>query len=306
LNDKSLKSNGIFWMSYEDFLKYFYDITICKLRPDWTSNRCSSVFYDYSTKAECYQITILEDGLNGFEIELYATGTQNKEFDRNDSVEIDLCLILCQFDNVNQKFKCIGFEHNIEYFINLSCKLEPGDYLVFATSFKAVSSLINNNNNDESNYFTYNIVFHCQNEFNLNKTLMKSSTIADLFHSVCFQSDRIKYELNQDIKKTIIAKSCIHAILVENLSQHQAVKISLDTTTSKNISSSRVHKKTEDYLNPGQMQLICCLTPNNYRRRFLIAYNMNSEYTEIFPENKFSSKPPINEIFKGLHEIKTF
>ena len=38
----NIKNDGCFWISFEDVLKYFYDITISKIRTDWTESRHSS------------------------------------------------------------------------------------------------------------------------------------------------------------------------------------------------------------------------------------------------------------------------
>jgi hypothetical protein len=224
------KSNGCFWMSFEDFHKHFYDITISKIRAGWSDSRYSSFFYDYSIQAEVYKITIANEGIHDFEIELFATGRKNQIFDRNDSVEIDLCLVICKMNNITKELTCVGFEHNVEYYINLSVKLEPATYIIFATSFKAVSLLVNDDEFDHPNYFTYNIVFHCQSPFNVSKTFLHSEIVADLFYSVSLISDRIKYELNEDVRKIVISRSCCHGILIENLSKNYAVKIRYENT----------------------------------------------------------------------------
>jgi len=128
-------------------LKYFYDITICKVRADWTESRQSSYFYDYSSGAEVYMITLTQPGVHQFEIELFATGRKTQVFDRNADPNIDLCLVLCKVNDPTGGgisapggLTCIGFEHSVEYYITLSASLPPGYYLVFATSIKALSS----------------------------------------------------------------------------------------------------------------------------------------------------------------------
>ena len=212
-------------MSFEDFYRHFYDITISKIRAGWSESRHSSFFYDYSIQAEVYKITIADEGIHDFEVELFATGRKNQLFDRNDSVEIDLCLVICRVNNSTNDLTCVGFEHNVEYYINLSAKLKPATYIIFATSLKAVSSLVNDDEFEHPNYYTYNIVFHCQSSFNVSKTFLPSEIVADLFYSVSLISDRIKYELNEDVRKIVISRSCVHCILIENLSKNYAVKI---------------------------------------------------------------------------------
>jgi len=93
-------------------------------------------------------------------------------------------------------------------------------------------------------------------------------------------------------------------LFILNLTYELSTYLCIDIY-ARNVESSRMHKKTEDFLNPCQKQVIAFLTPDNYRKRFLISYNVNTEYTQIFPENQFPNKPAINELFKGLHAIKS-
>jgi calpain-15 len=73
------KDDGCFWISFEDVLNYFYDVTICKVRPEWLESRQSSCFYDYSNGIEVFLVTIEQNGIYEFEIELFSTGIHNNK-----------------------------------------------------------------------------------------------------------------------------------------------------------------------------------------------------------------------------------
>jgi hypothetical protein len=122
LDKLDCKKDGTFWISYQDLLKYFYDITVCKVRSDWLESRQSSYFYDFSSSAQVHLLTVTQAGLHHFEIELFSTGTKYKMYDRNDDPDIDLCLVLCSVDDPENGngLRCIAFEHNVEYFITIS------------------------------------------------------------------------------------------------------------------------------------------------------------------------------------------
>ena len=69
------KNDGCFWISYEDLLKYFYDISICKIRSDWFESRHSSAyFYNYLDGAHVFVLHVVQPGEHQFEVELFATG----------------------------------------------------------------------------------------------------------------------------------------------------------------------------------------------------------------------------------------
>ena len=276
------------------------------MRANWTESRHSSFFYDYSNQAEVYMITISQHGVYELEIELFATGRKHQGFDRNSDPEIDLCLIISRVENTNgsMNLTCVAFEHSVEYYINLSASLTTGTYMVFATSIKAISSHLRDPSKDQfndPNFYSYNIVFHCQTAFSLNRSIVPSEIISDLYYSVAKISNRVKYELNGNVRTTIISRSCTHAIMVENLSPNYCVQIKLNMSNSKNLESTRFSLITEDFLFPLKRQLIVFLTPLNYRKGFVIGYKLD---TLIYPYMTASNNPPILESYTGLHSIR--
>jgi hypothetical protein len=215
-------------------------------------------------------------------------------------------LIISRVDNVNgsMNLTCVAFEHSVEYYINLAASLSTGTYMVFATSIKAISSHLKDQTKDkfnDPNFYSYNIVFHCQTSFSLNRSIVPSEIIADLYYSVAKISNRVKYELNGNVRTTIISRSCTHAIMVENLSSTYCVQIKLNMSNSKNLESTRFSLVTEDYLYPLKRQLVVFLTPSNYRKGFVIGYKLD---TLIYPYMTTKNVPSIIESYSGLHSIR--
>ena len=300
-------NDGCFWISFQDVLKYFYDITICKVRANWTESRQSSYFYDYSYQAEVFMISITEPGVHEFEIELFANGRKSRLFDRNADPDIDLCLVICRVNDPVKltELTCLEFEHSVEYYINLQTSLTPGYYIVFATSIKAISSLYETSKESdfyEHDYYSYNIVFHCQSTFSLNRTLLPANIVSDIFYSVALKSNIVKYYLNGSVRILKISGSRTHAIFVENLNNLNIIKVILDISKSKNLESSRFTLFTEDYLAPYSRQLVVFLTPENYRKGYIIGYNLEVFYCF---HHKISASPYIIESFAGLQIAKS-
>ena len=305
-----IRDDGCFWISFEDVLKYFYDITICKVRANWTESRQSSYFYDYSSAAEVYILTVTQPGTHEFEIELFATGRKNQGFDRNADPDIDLCLVICR---VNDPAKgtgltCVAFEHSVEYYITLSASLTPGYYMVFATSIRAISpeSLKNPNPTDNPgppNYYTYNLIFHGESSFALNRTRLPPEIVSDIFYSVAVKENKVKYEFNGFVRTYVISGSCTHAIVVENASPNFTIKTQLNTTSSKNLESTRMVSITGDYIPPRSRQLLVFLTPLNYRSGYVIGYKLD---TQIYPYYSNGNYPLIPPAYSGLHAIRNF
>lgn len=56
------EDDGVFWMAYEDVLRYFDCIDICKVRKDWNEIRVNGCLPPFSSKKHqsCFLLTVLE------------------------------------------------------------------------------------------------------------------------------------------------------------------------------------------------------------------------------------------------------
>lgn len=111
-----------------------------------------------------------------------------------------------------------------------------------------------------------------------------------------------RYELNGNLRTLIIPGSCTHAIIVENLSSSQFIRVNLDLSQSKNLESTRQTTRTCDILAPGTRQLIAYLTPINYRKGFVIGYKIESLLTD---SSTLSNQPIVPYYFSGMHGVRS-
>ena len=313
----SRSKDGSFWISFEHVLEYFYDLTVCKVRPDWLEARQSSYFYDFSQNCQIHLLTVKEPGVHHFEIELFATGTKYRIYDRNADPDIDLCLILCKVDDpaTGAGLKCIEFEHNVEYFITLSSALAAGHYYIFATSFKAIRNLNLYNKKSPSNSYTldpdlysYNLVLHGLAAFRIKNITMPKEFVSQFFYQVALKQDKVKYDLNNNYRSYVVSGGCTHGYIIENLSKTHSIKISLDMEKSKNMESTRIDPATTDYLAPNSRQLIIFLTPTDYHRGYVIGYRVKSELVDPNDSSNLGvptvgNYPFVPSFYSGLHAI---
>ena len=152
--DKS--DDGIFWMRFALFIKYFGSINICKIRKNWSEYRISDAFHVNSLDTNTFSavlITVCEP--TEVDICLYQSGYRKalKEYKLN----LKLCLAVFPKDGI------IGNHvKNTKYFRNGNtyCNetLKPGNYLITCMAFKHWNnSKFNNENKIFISRFNYRL-----------------------------------------------------------------------------------------------------------------------------------------------------
>lgn len=274
---------------------------MCKVRANWFESRKSSYFYDYYYGTEVFTLAVFEQG--EFEVELFSTGRKYFGFDRNADPEIDLCIVICSIadPSTGTGLTCVAFEHNVEYFTNLTAKLEPGYYIIFVTSIRAALNIAYEDQSDP-NYYSYNLAVHGSSNFTLNEYVYPSEMVADIFNSVAVFKNKSKLELSNNLRSSTIQGPCTHAIMVENLSMYYTIKVTLDISQSQNIDSTRMEAVTVDYIAPGSRQIIAYLTPSDYRKGFTIKYKIESQLLE---NSITDNQPPVPYSYYGLHAVRS-
>lgn len=299
------ESNGTFWIAYEDFLKYFYDFTICKTRPTWTSFRLSSIFKDFSSYVECYTFEVNQSDINQIEIELFFEGKNDYFHDRSANAEIDSFLILCKIDVYG--LTCIAHKQKLKTSINISGTLECGRYIVFATSMKAI--LKAQNLPCLRTCYKFNLVFHTPKEIEITCTMLSANVISDFLYAIVLKENKRSksHDLFKDLRFTNLSNLCSHAVLAENKSLNNCFIVSVDSSRSSNLERSKSCTES-DHLCPGQRQWIFYGVPKNYKRKLKIILDENIQtilynFTHTYCKWSKSILSTSNS-FKGLHTIK--
>jgi hypothetical protein len=164
---------GTFWIPYEKFARYFCEVTVNKLRPDWTCLRVMGVFGDCGQAwAKCFRLDVAESG--GVELELFADGRCLESGPiRGGKAHIDLGLLVCRMDA--NGLELVAYVNEEESFVSLSFELDAGrSYMVCVSSAKA--RVIREREKrqlrfDDGNYFRFNLVVHSAQTVFVNKLL---------------------------------------------------------------------------------------------------------------------------------------
>ena len=168
-------------MSFDDFVKYFCSIDICKARLDWFESRMSGHFNPEGTREmQAYHLIVFET--SEINIGLFHKTVKN----RTENSDLDLCFaVLKSNGNRNTVGKLVkSSKRTIRKFIGVEHIFEPGEYLIVPFSFnfwytsKEASNSANANNH-------YNLVIHSPKVFFLEQEMHSALLLADTVIELC-------------------------------------------------------------------------------------------------------------------------
>ncbi|XP_058468129.1 calpain-D isoform X6 [Malaya genurostris] len=292
-------SEGVFWISFEDVLKYFDCIDICKVRDCWNEVRLLGNSQPLCALS-CVIITVIEP--TEAEFTLFQEGQRNSE--KSLRSQLDLCVVVFKTRNSTQPEVGRLVEHSkrqVRGFVGCHKMLETDVYLLVCLSFNHWHTGIE----DPSMYPQCVLAIHSSKKLIVQQISPPSYLLADVIISLTLTKGQ-RHEGREGMTAYYLTKGWAGlVVMVENRHENKWIHVKCDCKESYNVVSTRGELQTIDSVPPMQRQVIIVLTQLEGSGGFSIAHRLthrlaNSSGLHDWGPPSSTNCPPIDSIY-DLH-----
>lgn len=297
-------SDGVFWISFDDVLKYFDCIDICKVQSNgWNEVRLQGTLPPLSSEQHisCILLTVLEP--TEAEFSLFQEGQRNSE--KSQRSQLDLCVVIFRTRNIASPSVGRLVEHSkrqVRGFVGCHKMLESDLYIVVCFAFNHWHTGIE----DPVNYPEYVLAIHSSKRLIVEQLLPPAYILADSIISLTLAKGQ-RHEGREGMTAYYLTKGWAGlVVMVENRHENKWIHVKCDCQESYNVVSTRGELRTVDSVPPLHRQVIIVLTQLEGSGGFSIAHRLthrlaNSSGLHDWGPQGSCHFPAVDKQVEGLH-----
>ncbi|XP_043270299.1 calpain-D-like [Venturia canescens] len=296
-------SDGVFWISFDDVLKYFDCIDICKTRVGWSEVRLRGTLPPLSSlrHLSCVLLTVLEP--TETEFTLFQEGQRNSE--KSQRSQLDLCVVVFRTRSAAAPEVGRLVEHSkrqVRGFVGCHKMLERDLYVVVCLAFNHWHTGME----DTSSYPEYVLAIHSSKRLLVEQISPPAFVLADAIISLTLAKGQ-RHEGREGMTAYYLTKGWAGlVVMVENRHDNKWIHVKCDCYESYNVVSTRGQLRTADSVPPLHRQVILVLTQLEGSGGFSIAHRLthrlaNSGNLHDWGPPDTQHFPQIDTQVEGLH-----